>query len=361
MSNPSIEETLAGIDAATAAAELAAQPAERQPLLDQSQMKRLPWFGITELPDGEYTNAKTLLEAAHLDWRVEEAPLFRRPKLIPVTSTNNEVNPPVSITVMAPNVDGEMIQAEDVKDIVRDTDGFVLGQVGSKYVPVQNWEAFQFADNLVDMANARWIAAGEQYGGRAVFGLMELHDTPVQVAGEDPFGLYMMVRTSHNGATGVQVSVINVRLRCQNMVNLALAGATSKWSFRHVGDLQGQISKARAALNMTHTYADEFSREMEKMIDLQLSRDGAIDLMDRMFEKESDTKRPKMVDGVMRAWDRDEINGYAGTGFGLINAVTDYFDHDVRRRSATSRFQEQTDGEGARYRNRVHAALLERV
>jgi phage/plasmid-like protein (TIGR03299 family) len=334
---------------------------ERQPLLDQSQMKRLPWFGITELPDGSYTNAETLLQAARLDWKVEESPLFRQPRLIPVTSVNNEVNPPTSITVMAPNVDGEMVLATDVKDIIRDTDGFVLGQVGSKYVPVQNWEAFQFADNLVDMANARWIAAGEQYGGRAVFGLMELHDAPVQVAGEDPFGLYLMVRTSHNGATGVQVSVINVRLRCQNMINLALRGAVSKYSFRHVGNMQGQVAKAREALTISHTYADEFSREMEKMIDMQLSTDGAIDLMERMFAKESDTKRPKMVDGVMRAWNRDDINGYRDTGYGLLNAVTDYFDHDVKRRSATSRFQEQTDGEGAKYRNRVHAALLERV
>lgn len=349
MSTPSIEQTLAGIEAVTNGL----TPVETAPTVqrrDVGYFNRQPWFGITDLPDGEYTNAATMLEAAGLDWTVEFGKLFRE---VEVEQTDPDSDQVIKIKTL--------LEATDVKDVVRSSDGFVLGQVGSDYKRVQNAEAFQFADNLVDLADGRWIAAGEQYGGRMVFGVMELRQGEVQIGGEDPFGMYLLVRTSHNGATGVQVSIVPMRIRCQNMISLANLTAKSRWSFRHVGTLDGQVAKARQALTLTHAYSDVFELEMEKLLSMNLSTDGAKDMITRVFEKESATKLPKMVNGVMSAWDNDQYNGYAGTGYGLLNAVTDYFDHDVNRRSATSRFQEQTDGEGAKYRNRVHAALLERV
>jgi phage/plasmid-like protein (TIGR03299 family) len=316
-------------------------------------VKRLPWAeNMVEISAG--ATSQELLEAAGLDWTVEKTTLLRRPPYIPVTSQEDGYEP---ITVMAPNLDGQLFEAEDVFDIQRPLDGKIFGQVGGDYVPVQNIEAFTFADHLVFDEGGEWIAAGEQYGGKIVFGVMKLNGHTIMIDDRDPVDLYLTIRTSHNGTTGLQAYVTPVRMTCENMTSFMIAEAKHKWSMRHVGDVAGKIQQARDTLRLSLKYQDELERELNELLQVPVSDEKAEWVLGRVI-KGSEKRKERVITGILSCYLDDETNGFAGTGYGLLNGLTDYFDHEAKRQSSIVRLQEQYDGEGARARNSLVAELL---
>lgn len=320
---------------------------------------RLPWAeNMVEVTDG--ASSAEMLAAAGLDWEVGFQPLYRKPAWIPVTSietTDENVPTGREITVMAPNLDGQLIEARDIRDVIKVNDGKVLGQVRSAYKLTQNTEAFSFADHLVHDAGGRWIAAGSQYDDKVVFGVMKLDQGTITVGDDDQIDLYLIVRTSHNGGTGVQVMVTPIRVECENMMPLASKSAVSRWSIRHVSTLAGKLQEARDTLRLSLRYMnDGLQRQIDELMLVTMSDEKARWTLDRVMPK-SRGRRAQVIDGIMAAYHDTTRNPYE-TGFGLVNGLTDYYDHHIKRQSATVRLQEQLDGEGAKMRDKLVRELL---
>lgn len=325
---------------------------------------RLPWTsGLVEVPKG--ASAEEMLEVAGLNWDVRFSPLFRQePVMLPITSVeSDEAGYPTSreITVEVPHPDGDLVlvEATDIKDVIKDVNPpKVLGQVKSDYVITQNREAFAFADQLVHDGEGQWIAGGQLYDDKVVYGVMKLEGLQIQVDGRDPIDTYVIIRTSHNGGMGIQVYVTPIRLLCANMMTVATTEAKFKWSIRHVGTLQGRLQEARDTLKLTTKYVnDGFQRELDKLLNVSLTDERARAVVDDVIPN-TRARRDLVIDQVMLAYHDDELNGYAGTGYGLLNAVTDVFDHTIKRRSPVSRLQEQLDGEGAHLRTAISRRLV---
>jgi len=202
------------------------------------------------------------------------------------------------------------------------------------------------------------VAAGEQYDGSHVFGVMELTKS-ILIGGEDPVGAQLLLRTSHNGSTGVQAMVIPMRFTCANMMTVATKAAKFRWSIRHVTTLQGRLEEARNTLQMTVKYMEDgFQKEMEKILQVTMTDEKAGHILDRVIPP-SRGRRDEIISGIMGAYRDTELNQYVGTGYGLLNGLTDYFDHRINRRTEEARFVSQIDGEGAKFRNNLAQALLE--
>jgi phage/plasmid-like protein (TIGR03299 family) len=226
----------------------------------------------------------------------------------------------------------------------------VLGVVGERYVPLQNEDLFDFADNLLDNGG-RWETAGSIKGGRVVFGALALErETVLDPNGvSDKINTYLLVNTSHDGSIAIQASITPVRVVCANTLNLALGnrgrGGSVKQSFkiRHTQTAQGKVAVAREALGLANAYMDEFDKMASAMIETEITKaqfDQIVNLAYPMpkddAKKVSITKHANKIDLINDIYVGDFNNTIAGTAWGALNALTERLDwHRAGRKGQT--------------------------
>ena len=226
----------------------------------------------------------------------------------------------------------------------------VLGVVGERYVPLQNEDLFDFADNLLDNGG-RWETAGSIKGGRVVFGALALErETVLDPNGvSDKINTYLLVNTSHDGSIAIQASITPVRVVCANTLNLALGNrgrnGSVKQSFkiRHTQTAQGKVAVAREALGLANAYMDEFDKMASAMIETEITKaqfDKIVELAYPMpkddAKKNSLTAYANKIDLINDIYVGDFNNTISGTAWGALNALTERLDwHRAGRRGNT--------------------------
>jgi len=226
----------------------------------------------------------------------------------------------------------------------------ILGVVGERYVPLQNEDLFDFADNLLDNGG-RWETAGSIKGGRVVFGALALErETVLDPNGvADKVNTYLLVNTSHDGSIAIQASITPVRVVCANTLNLALGNrgrnGSVKQSFkiRHTATASGKVAVAREALGLANAYMDEFSKVANAMIETEITKaqfDKIVELAYPMpkddAKKVSITKHANKIDLINDIYVGDFNNTIAGTAWGALNALTERLDwHRAGRKGNT--------------------------
>lgn len=290
----------------------------------------LPWHGLGTGVEGAAT-AKEAIVAAGLDWEVE---------LRKVYTTNDK---------------GNKILIPGNFAVVRDSDESVLGMVKSRYTPFQNREAFAFTDNLVDSNEAKYDTAGSLRGGKVVFLSMEVPDS-ILVGGEDAHNMYILLRTSHDGTKAIGVYVTMIRAVCMNTVTLATNTAKYSWSMPHVSTLQGKLQEARDTLELSFSYADEFSKMAEQLMLTKLTDDRAVNILEEVLPHRPKTE--EKIDEIMNCLRTSDKNGYYGTGWGLVNALTEYHQHWREGIQPEATFFNLMDGEIRKWRNTAADLIL---
>src|SRR5262249_52989198 len=145
-----------------------------------------------------------------------------------------------------------------------------LGVVGTDYATVQNEEAAEVLNRLVDESGAHFETAGSLRGGRMVFLTMKL-PTTMRIAGVDDLDLYLAATTSHDGTSALRVDATPVRVVCANTQRAAIQRSKGFYVFRHTASVHSQIAQAREAMGLMWTYLDGFQAEAEKMLNEQLT------------------------------------------------------------------------------------------
>ena len=216
----------------------------------------------------------------------------------------------------------------------------VLGVVGERYVPLQNEDLFDFADNILH-AGGRWETAGSIKGGRIVFGSLALErETVLDPSGvSDKVNTYLLVNTSHDGSIAIQASITPVRVVCANTLNLALGnrgrGGSVKQSFkiRHTQTATGKVQIAREALGLANAYIDEFSKMANEMIQKEVSKAQFDKIVESLYptpkdenQKASMTKHNAKIDLINEIYVGDFNNTITGTAWGVANALTERLD-----------------------------------
>ena len=286
----------------------------------------VPWHGLGTRVDHLATSEEAL-EAAKLGWRVSLKPM--------------------ALEVTGQNVPG-------YKAVVRDDIGTVLGVVGRQYSPLQNVDAFRFADTLLPGAEGRYETAGSLMGGRRVWMLAKLGEDDI-VPG-DTVQDYLLLSNSHDGTSSFRVLQTSVRVVCNNTLTCALGSATERAiAFKHTA---GSISNARLedaqeALglvdNMTRFFHDidreltrrKFTQDfghlfLDEMVPVPVGAKGndrAITLAQK--------KRATLLD-LVETGKGNDMPQVAGSLYALKNACTDFTDHYARVRNTDVRSSDET-------------------
>jgi phage/plasmid-like protein (TIGR03299 family) len=226
----------------------------------------------------------------------------------------------------------------------------VLGVVGERYVPLQNEDLFDFADNLLDNGG-RWETAGSIKGGRVVFGALALErETVLDPNGvSDKINTYLLVNTSHDGSIAIQASITPVRVVCANTLNLALGNrgrnGSVKQSFkiRHTATASGKVAVAREALGLANAYMDEFDKMASAMIETEITKAQFDKIVELAYPSPKDdskkvslTKHANKIDLINDIYVGDFNNTISGTAWGALNALTERLDwHRAGRKGNT--------------------------
>lgn len=270
----------------------------------------VPWHGLGQVIE-EAPDSVAAIKIAGLDWEVRRRHVY---------------------------VEGNIVKGYRAN--VRSDNGKVLGIVGDRYEIVQNSEAFAFTDALVSDGEVRYETAGSLREGKQVWMLARMN-REYNILGDkiDPF---LCFTNTHDGSGAMRVLMTPVRVVCNNTLNLAMQGAKRSWGSRHVGDMETKLIEAKRTLGLAAQYMENLNEEANNLVDIRLNNSAIKELLNELFPtslKDGDRKVKNTLEkreGLLKAMKADDIKRFQGTGWQVINAVSDYVQHMAPSRETAS-------------------------
>ena len=221
-----------------------------------------PWHGLGQELHGPATSREAI-QAAELDWEVEKVPLQ-------LVLTGRNV--PVS--------DRFALVRSDLLKIGGSVGA--LGIVGRDYAPLQNRDAFAFFDGLVGgPEKAIYCTAGALGDGERVWILAKLPGEMV-IASEDTVDKFLLLSTSHDGQSSIQIKFTPIRVVCQNTLTMAL----SKGPTIHVPHRKGakaQLEWAAATLGVVGRRFTLLEQDFKAMAKRSMERKSLETYLDQVL------------------------------------------------------------------------------
>lgn len=248
--------------------------------------------------------------------------------------------------------------------VVRVDDDRFYDFVSSKnYKIVQFREAFQFLGEL----NPEISAAGTLGDGRQGFMIVKLpleHALQLDLGGVvDPHECYVLVRTSHDRSKAIEVSVLMIRGKCMNQLglNLFTRDAPQRWSIRHVGRPEERLAEAHAVLTGMNRYAAAYVDVARRLHKVQVDDAGAKAILKLVLPDKP--RRDDQIKAIIANTHDTPTVGYDGTGWGLLQGVSEYFqwDRDLGTRTDASQFTTTLEGQPRTFLDKTTGLLLSRA
>jgi len=264
-----------------------------------------------------------------------------------------------------PDADPSWAPAPTRKAVVRDDTDEFYDIVSADYGVVQYGEAVDFLSQL----NPKITAAGTLKGGRQAFMVVQLTDLEdVTMPFEDEHKLYTVVRTSHDRSRGVECSVLPLRGKCMNQLGVRSfsQNALQRWSITHVGNAAGKLHNAEQLVQRVKDYHNDFVNTADRMYRTVIDVTDADKILHRVFPatKAETSKNEEVIAKVLDMWQhRDETVGFADTGWGLFNAVSEYMEWERTGagRTAQSQFLGALEGSTRKALDQTAALILMRT
>jgi len=256
------------------------------------------WHKLGTVVDHALTSDEALTTAG-LNWKVESKPVFLE--------------------------SGKKI--EKVYANVRSDTEESLGIVTERYKILQNSDAFRFMDELVGQEETpcRYESAGSLDGGKRVWMMARLPDSKIL---DDLVCSYIFVSNSHDGKSSVKIGVSNVRICCNNTLQMAISDAPRMWTARHMSSIEGRQKEAAETLQFSSKYLERFNQKANEYVSIKTDVDVFLNKLFVVNEKVSDRIKKNIEtsrDEVLRIYNsKDDLGNFRGTAWGVYNAVADY-------------------------------------
>lgn len=249
------------------------------------------------------------------------------------------------------------------KAVVAKDNGDFMGFASSKmYNTLQYSQAFDFMDTL----GAPYVAAGGLRKRRQGFMVVKPELELNVLGGEDPHELYAVLRTSHDCSRGIEVSVMPLRGRCMNQLTLRTFSkdAEYRWSIKHTTTMAKKLADAQDALSKLTSYKARFEAIVQRLADLDVSEGKARNMlkivipMPKGKTDRTETQWNDKLDSIIQLWQTAPTVAYAGTGWGLVNAVSEHYEWCRVGGTNESQFLNALEGETHKKINKMTGLLL---
>ena len=263
---------------------------------------------------------------------------------IPTNLTDNKIQTVFDATGLNWHIIQKQVYTDNgpIKGVVanyRSDNNAFLGCVNAKkYNVVTNLEAFNFIDELPNFTLEK---VGAFNGGKKVFVVGKSSERFCIDGSDDMVDFYLTFLHGHDGKSGIRFILCPIRMFCMNQLNLMLESAKFKYSITHTGDVAFKLNQIQRAIANSNIYVDNLKSYIDGMINTKptVSIEKFVELL--LPEEEVDTKRQiTYKDDVRNAiidlyTNKDDLQNYKNTNFGILSAVSDYISHANPRRSGS--------------------------
>jgi phage/plasmid-like protein (TIGR03299 family) len=318
------------------------------------------WHGLGVVLDHPMSNAEAL-QAAQLNWQVIQ----------------REVAVMIPEMVQTPWGVVEQNRYQKIEGTLancRSDNGFVLGTVSDQYQVVQNVEAFQFLDELIENHEMQYESAFSLQGGRKVVLLGRLPKVDTVVPGDDSLR-HILMSLHHDGTGAIRFGPCAERVVCANTYAVALQeGHVKELSIAHKGDVKGKLEQARNILNQANQKFDGYALQARALAAHKMTGEEwdqylsimcpVLDRRDPDWTEEREERIRKTREDIAVAYllgEAQRLPGIERTAWAAFNAVTEHIDHLPRRgatqeRKAEARFNVCLYGPGRDMKERAFQA-----
>lgn len=214
-----------------------------------------------------------------------------------------------------------------------------LGAVGKDYAVIQHDEGFKSIDALMKTANgAHYETAGVLGSGERVWALADLgHAVKI---GDDVQKGYLLFSTGHDGSMAHSYRLTFTRVVCQNTLSAALSERTrAALTIRHTKNAVARLTDARTALDSMGNDVQRIEDRLNLLAGRKMNREAMTSILDRLFPKAKDAagevkdtaRRSNILGDILKLYEVNDGNAFPeqrGTAYNLLNAITNYVDHE---------------------------------
>ena len=242
-----------------------------------------------------------------------------------------------------------------------------LSVVSQRYQVVQPKEVLEFYRDLTEVSGYELETAGVLKGGRKFWALARTGQN-TSLKGNDLVNGYLLLATSCDGTLATTATPTTVRVVCNNTLTIAVDGATRAIKVPHSTRFDAQAVKKQLGIAVSQW--DEFMYRMRILADTQVHPREATsffmnvlcdvranqEIPDKLVNERALRKVHELYEGAGRG---SHLEAAKGTAWGLLNAVTEFVDHERRARSNEYRMDSAWFGQGAVIKQKaLDAALL---
>lgn len=290
----------------------------------------VPWHGFGTYVGDKDLDSKHAIKAAGLDWKVKTQPMSFKADIGYGTPSNETVGDPIYQNTEIPNH----------KAMVRSDNNRVLGVVGNRYKPVQNIEAFEFLDSLVDAGQMKYHTAGSLRDGRNVWLLAKIGS--MTIVPKDHVDKYLLLYNSHDGSGAIRCFFTTVRVVCANTSAIALnEGKGTGICLRHTSKVHEHLIEGKQILQLANQEFNQFETFAKHLAKTKMTEKTMIQFAEKMFpsppahvkSKRHIAKRSVLVD-LFDGGTGQEIFGVNRTYWAAYNALTEFANYYQPARGA---------------------------
>lgn len=352
-------------------------------------LKELPWHGLGTIVE-EAKTPNEILELANMDYKVELAPLYA--SFIPngaVTCEKDLItgeykgyyrsgNETIPYSIKKK---GELIKTNYATYRTDTLD--VLGVVGNRYEPVQNYVAIDFIFNVLsnqDIIHPKDIiieTAGVLGKGERIFVTAKLPDF---IIAKDLINNYILFTTTHDGSGSITACFTDIRVVCNNTLNMALNGCTNKMTFKHTRNVNKRLSEGSNLMKNAIMYKNTLVETLEPLSKIEVKEKDAIEFIQDLFLNEEQVNYIKSKGSFFNITNGDELIATKtlnkmkeaityiekgagqdynyGTALWLYNGITSYINNGINYKSNEDKFNSIMDGVGAKLNQKSYNLII---
>jgi phage/plasmid-like protein (TIGR03299 family) len=304
-----------------------------------------PWHGLgNNLPKKQ--PIEIWQREAGMDWQIQESPVHFKSDAIGHLGTIHSF------------LEQKVLFRSDTKA--------PLSVVSQRYHTVQPREVLEFYRDLTEVSGYELETAGVLKGGRKFWALARTGQG-TSIKGNDQVNGYLLLATSCDGTLATTATPTTVRVVCNNTLTIALDGISRAIKVPHNTRFNSQAVKKQLGIAVSQW--DDFMYRMRHLAERKVQWHEAMGFfMNVMCDVNPNSQLPEQLPNeralrkVQELYEGrgrgSQLESARGTAWGLLNAVTEYVDHERRARSTEYRLDSAWFGQGAQIKQRALDAAL---
>jgi phage/plasmid-like protein (TIGR03299 family) len=306
-----------------------------------------PWHGLgNHLPPQQPLNL--WLREAGMNWLIQETPVRFMPE------AGEKPSPLQSFP--------------EQKVLYRSDTMEALSVVSQRYQVVQPREILEFYRDLTQVSGYELETAGVLKGGRKFWALAKTGQSTA-LKGRDVINGYLLLATSCDGTLATTATPTTVRVVCNNTLSVALNGTRQAIKVPHSTRFDPEAVKQQLGIAVSEW--DSIMYRLRMLAERKVKTQEAMNYFLRVLcDTPDQAELPALTNGralkkVQSLYDGQgrgaTLEAAQCTAWGLLNAVTEYVDHERRARSSAHRLDSAWFGQGAHLKQRALDTALQLV